>query len=152
MSVTDNDVRAAADRYREHKAVVARTGPAAQSPYTDIEVGTGAAGYVPAACDRDAHLLANALLAWDDLAGFLDTAYPAVAGRPLSPDGFLALAGTAPAFRVGDPVRKVGGDYTLDGVVRAAFRKASVRVRYVVEDARGMLLIYSDANLEARDA
>lgn len=51
-------------------------------------------------------------------------------------------------FKVGDRVRKVGGDARFEGVVVAAFRKLGGLVRYVVEDARGLLMIYSAANLE----
>lgn len=56
-------------------------------------------------------------------------------------------------FRVGDSVRKVGGDYGLDGVVVAAFRKRSGQVRYVVEAdfPAGLLLIYNGAQLQRRE-
>lgn len=46
-------------------------------------------------------------------------------------------------FDVGDPVSKVGGDYRFDGIVVAAFPKLSGARRYVVEDDRGCLHIYS---------
>jgi len=48
-------------------------------------------------------------------------------------------------------VRKVGGDYTFEGVVVAVFTKLSGKVRYVVEDDRGVLHIFSDKQLEATD-
>lgn len=54
-------------------------------------------------------------------------------------------------FRVGDPVQKVGGDYTFEGWVVAAFTKRSGAVRFVVEDDRGVLHVYSQKNLELRD-
>lgn len=54
------------------------------------------------------------------------------------------------AFRVGDKVRKTGGDYTFDGVVVAAFQKLGGVWRYIVEDERGLLMIYSAKNLEVR--
>jgi hypothetical protein len=53
-------------------------------------------------------------------------------------------------FAVGDRVEKVGGDYTFAGVVVAAFTKLSGQVRYVVEDDRGVLFIFSDKNLSLR--
>lgn len=49
---------------------------------------------------------------------------------------------------VGSKVSKVGGDYRFDGTVVAVFVKLdSVNVRYVVEDDRGVLHIYSAKNL-----
>ena len=50
-------------------------------------------------------------------------------------------------FAVGAVVRKVGGDYTFVGVVVAVFAKRSGQVRYVVEDDRGILHIFSEKNL-----
>lgn len=52
-------------------------------------------------------------------------------------------------FKVGQLVSKKGGDYRFDGYVVAAFTKISGEVRYVVEDDRGILHIYSDKNLVA---
>lgn len=52
-------------------------------------------------------------------------------------------------FHWGDKVHKVGGDYTFEGAVVSVFAKLSGRVRYVVEDDRGCLHIYSEKNLEA---
>jgi len=46
-------------------------------------------------------------------------------------------------FVVGDKVRKIGGDYTFEGIVVAAFEKLSGVERYVVEDSRGVLHVYS---------
>ena len=57
-----------------------------------------------------------------------------------SPDG--------PTFARGNQVRKVGGDYTFEGVVVSAFTKKSGVWRYVVEDDRGVLHVYSAKNLE----
>ena len=52
-------------------------------------------------------------------------------------------------FKVGDRVWKVGGDYEFEGEVVAAFRKRNgMAVRYVVEEDRGILFIFSDKNLE----
>lgn len=48
---------------------------------------------------------------------------------------------------VGDRVQKVGGDYQLTGWIVARFLKRNGIVRYVVEDERGMLLIYNRNNL-----
>lgn len=52
-------------------------------------------------------------------------------------------------MQVGDKVEKVGGDYTFTGVVVTVFTKLSGLTRYVVEDDRGVLHIYSDKNLRA---
>jgi hypothetical protein len=53
-------------------------------------------------------------------------------------------------FNVGDKVEKVGGDYRFDGIVVAKFAKLSGLVRYVVEDDRGVLHIYSEKNLKLK--
>jgi hypothetical protein len=53
-------------------------------------------------------------------------------------------------FNVGEKVRKVSGDYRFVGHVVAAFQKLSGQIRYVVEDDRGILHIFSEANLEGR--
>lgn len=53
---------------------------------------------------------------------------------------------------VGDPVEKVGGDYRFEGHIVARFRKRSGELRYVVEDERGILMIYSARNLRPRVA
>ena len=50
-------------------------------------------------------------------------------------------------FKVGDNVKKVGGDYTFEGIVVAAFHKLSGVERFVVEDDRGVLHVYSAKNL-----
>jgi hypothetical protein len=47
----------------------------------------------------------------------------------------------------GDTVEKIGGDYRFKGRVVAAFRKLGGQPRYVVEDDRGVLHVYSRANL-----
>jgi hypothetical protein len=52
-----------------------------------------------------------------------------------------------PAYAVGDEVEKVGGDYRFAGTVVAVFRKRGGAVRLVVEDERGLLMIYSEKNL-----
>jgi hypothetical protein len=52
------------------------------------------------------------------------------------------------SLMVGQYVRKIGGDYRFDGIVRAVFAKGSGETRYVVEDDRGVLHIYSRKNLE----
>jgi hypothetical protein len=48
---------------------------------------------------------------------------------------------------VGDKVVKVGGDYTFEGTVVAVFNKLAGQERFVVEDDRGVLHIYSAKNL-----
>ena len=54
------------------------------------------------------------------------------------------------AFSVGDQVSKVGGDYRFDGTVVVVLTKLSGAIRYVVEDDRGVLHIYSAKNLARR--
>ena len=53
-------------------------------------------------------------------------------------------------FTPGDHVEKRGGDYSFAGVVVAAFKKLSGRVRLVVEDDRGVLFIFSEQDLQPR--
>lgn len=52
------------------------------------------------------------------------------------------------AFPVGTRVVKRGGDYVFDGEVVAVFAKRSGQTRVVVEDARGLLFIFSPSQLE----
>ncbi len=58
---------------------------------------------------------------------------------------------TKTEFQVGDHVEKVGGDYTFTGVVVAAFHKLSGAERYVVEDDRGVLHVYSAKILRLKE-
>lgn len=51
-------------------------------------------------------------------------------------------------FRIGDKVIKDSGDYTFEGVVVSAFYKLGGQPRFVVEDDRGILHIYSAGNLK----
>lgn len=51
-------------------------------------------------------------------------------------------------FKIGDKIRKVSGDYQLDGVVVSVFTKLDGKVRYVVEHEPGFLHIYTDKNLQ----
>lgn len=53
--------------------------------------------------------------------------------------------------RIGDRVRKVGGDYTFDGVIMSVFYKRSGVARFVVENDGGLLHIFSAQNLTADD-
>lgn len=55
------------------------------------------------------------------------------------------------AIRTNDEVRKVGGDYRFDGTVVAVFQKLSGQVRFVVEDDRGVLHIFSEAQIARRE-
>lgn len=55
-----------------------------------------------------------------------------------------------PAFALRDRVYKVGGDYQFQGQVVAVFFKLGGQVRYVVEDDRGLLFIFSEVNLRVR--
>lgn len=50
-------------------------------------------------------------------------------------------------FKVGDEVYKIGGDYSFEGIVVSAFKKLSGAERFVVEDDRGVLHVYSEKNL-----
>lgn len=54
-------------------------------------------------------------------------------------------------YLLGDKVEKVGGDYQFIGIVVAAFPKLSGKIRYVVEDDRGILHIFSDKQLAKHD-
>lgn len=56
-------VRAAAERLRLHRRVVAEMRHPRESPYTYIEVETGAAGFVPAAELKDMATVVTAYLA-----------------------------------------------------------------------------------------
>ena len=67
-------------------------------------------------------------------------------------EGHMSEPFDSRGFSVGDAVSKVGGDYRFDGVVVAAFAKRSGLVRYVVEDDRGILHIFSSRNLERAEA
>ena len=51
-------------------------------------------------------------------------------------------------FKKGQKVIKDSGDYTFNGKVVAAFKKLSGVERYVVEDSRGLLFIFSESNLK----
>lgn len=57
-----------------------------------------------------------------------------------------------PTFNLADQVAKVGGDYTFVGVIVAAFPKLSGVRRYVVEDDRGVLHVYSGRMLRLVEA
>lgn len=50
-------------------------------------------------------------------------------------------------YSIGNEVKKIGGDYSFEGIVVSVFSKLSGSIRYVVEDDRGVLHIYSDKNL-----
>lgn len=47
----------------------------------------------------------------------------------------------------GQEIRKVGGDYTFEGVVVSVFQKKSGQTRLVVEDDRGVLHIFNPNNV-----
>ena len=197
MSATDDEVRAAAKRWRAYRERV----PAGADP------GENDDGWPPKSYggERDCRVLADALLAWEDRVGVIDAATRgAVAKTPAECEAAFRAAGFAPhrlagghpsgvwlhpdgrsgvvrsrvtheldvvdhgsghaaathptgdesrtppatAFAVGEAVRKVGGDYAFEGVVRGVIVKASGAVRFAVEDARGVLMIYSAKNLE----
>jgi protein gp37 len=52
-----------------------------------------------------------------------------------------------PFFYFGDRVSKVGGDYRFDGEIRGVVTKLSGALRYVVEDDRGVLHVFSAKQL-----
>lgn len=52
-----------------------------------------------------------------------------------------------PKFQLGDGVAKLGGNYTFEGEVVSVFTKRSGALRYVVEDDRGLLLIFNELAL-----
>lgn len=53
-------------------------------------------------------------------------------------------------LKIGNEVEKIGGDYTFEGVVVAAFKKLSGVERFVVEDNRGVLHVYSEKTLRLK--
>lgn len=64
----------------------------------------------------------------------------------------------AARYSVGDLVERVGGDYTYNGFVVAAFRKADKngkmvgQIRYVVQNGDGMLFIFNEQSLRERQS
>lgn len=50
-------------------------------------------------------------------------------------------------MKIGDLVTKIGGDYSFTGIVVSRFEKLSGHIRFVVEDSRGLLFIFSESNL-----
>lgn len=63
-----------------------------------------------------------------------------------------AIAPKAEKMKLGDKVEKIGGDYTFAGVIVADFIKLSGARRFVVEDDRGVLHVYSEKNLHPSSA
>lgn len=59
----------------------------------------------------------------------------------------MSEAAVTEPFTIGEMVSKVGGDYRFDGRVVSRFYKISGALRYVVEDDRGVLHVYSHKNL-----
>lgn len=53
-------------------------------------------------------------------------------------------------YKIGDQVRKISGDYHLNGVVVAVFKTTKNKIRFVVEHKPGFLHIYSEANLKLK--
>lgn len=51
-------------------------------------------------------------------------------------------------MQVSDKVKKITGDYSFEGEIVAKFTKKSGVIRFVVEDDRGILHIYSEKNLQ----
>jgi hypothetical protein len=52
------------------------------------------------------------------------------------------------SFYLNDKVEKIGGDYIFKGVIVSKFKKLSGVERFVVEDDRGVLHVYSEKNLK----
>ena len=50
-------------------------------------------------------------------------------------------------LKTGDRVKKVTGDYDFDGIIDTTFKKQDGKERVVVEDDRGALHVFSEANL-----
>lgn len=53
-------------------------------------------------------------------------------------------------YEIGDSVIKDSGDYIFNGKVVAAFHKLSGKTRYVVEDDRGLLFIFTEKQLHLK--
>lgn len=70
------------------------------------------------------------------------------AGPPKLSTGFSRKIANMIELSIHDKVEKIGGDYTFVGHIVAVFQKLSGQVRYVVEDDRGVLHIYSYKNLK----
>ncbi len=50
-------------------------------------------------------------------------------------------------FKIGDKVKKIGGDYQYEGTVVAVFTKLSGKTRLIVEDSRGLLFIFNEKGI-----
>lgn len=87
-----SDVRAAAERLREHRRVCLVMRHPRESPYTHLEVSTGAAELIPGAEQKDLLTLANAYLA----------EHPADDGEPADAD-WLRSVGFLPDGDVDKP-------------------------------------------------
>ena len=48
---------------------------------------------------------------------------------------------------IGQKVKKIGGDYTFEGIIVSKFNKLSGKERFVVENEQGILHIFSENNL-----
>lgn len=60
--------------------------------------------------------------------------------------------GEVPEFPfIGDHVVKTGGDYVYDGEVRGIVVKKSGKIRYDVEDNRGLLFIFNGEQLKSSE-
>jgi len=66
-------------------------------------------------------------------------------------DARRAVVDFGPQFAVGDYVIIKGEDFTFEGIVRAAFPKASGRYSYAVEDNRGVVHTYSHRLMHCLD-
>ncbi len=51
-------------------------------------------------------------------------------------------------YAVGDQVGKYVGDYVFEGEVRGVIYKKNGTIRYVVEDQRGILMIFAPGQLQ----
>lgn len=103
----------------------------------------------------DIHMDDDAIVAVDAAMRKLGEGQPGVVSEMFVEVGRDAvrtyLANLPPAeFPVNLPVTKMGGDYSFEGIVVAAFQKRSGAWRYVVEDDRGLLLIHSAKTLHPK--
>jgi hypothetical protein len=53
-------------------------------------------------------------------------------------------------FLIGQKVEKIGGDYQFDGEIVAVFTKRDKTIRIVVEDDRGVLLVFNPRNIQLK--
>lgn len=55
---------------------------------------------------------------------------------------------TQPKYEVGQSFEKTGGDYYFSGVIVSVFAKKNGVVRYVGENAQGLLFIFNEDSIK----